>query len=89
MTYIELDKVADELYSFMSDNKLHADVYTGHDDYIAVEINWGDWKHEHLRCKWLASEFFKVKGRRVVIQTEVTEEDGTDCYSAIHRIYLR
>lgn len=88
MTIKELSELAEELYKHLSANKLHADVYADH-DYIAAEISWGDWKHEHLRCKWLAEEFFLGKGIEANIQTEVTEEDGSDCYSAVHRFYLK
>ena len=87
MTIKELYELAEELYKHLSANRLYAEVYAGH-DYIAAEISWGDWKHEHLRCKWLTEDFFSARGNHVSIQTEVTEEDGTDCYSAIHRIYL-
>lgn len=49
---------------------------------ITVHINWGDWKHEHLRCDWLVEKHFKEllewKG------DTVTETDGSDCYSATH-----
>lgn len=88
MTIKELSEFAEELYAHLSANKLFADVYAGH-DYIAVEISWGDWKHEHLCCKWLTEEFFQSKGKDINIQTEVTEEDWSDCYSAVHRIYVR
>ena len=47
---------------------------------VEVEISWGDWKHEHLRCDYLMEDL----GYRE-LSTEVTEEDGSDCYSAIHR----
>lgn len=49
------------------------------DDVIEAEIEWGDWKHDHLRADWIAAEtgFTKLGDR-------VTDEDGSDCYSAIH-----
>ena len=51
---------------------------------LCVEINWGDWKHDHLRCDWLIKENFNV----VFNSTEITEEDGSDTYSAIHRYLM-
>lgn len=45
---------------------------------VAVEIE-GDWKHDHLRTKWLMAEI----GYKQVFET-VTEEDGSDYYTAIH-----
>ena len=56
---------------------------------IEVQIDWGDWKHEHKRLDYimydiiyeynpkLASNFYKEK-------EEVTDEDGSDTYSAKH-----
>lgn len=51
---------------------------------IAIEIDHGDWKHEHLRAKWLMIDEFKA----VHAGTKVTYEDGSDCYSAIHYFYV-
>lgn len=52
---------------------------------FAVEIIWGDWKHEHLRFDWLMRENFPNLRN---INTQTTEENGTDCYSAIHYYYF-
>lgn len=48
---------------------------------VVVSIPWGDWKHEHARAKWLC----KMHGG-MVMSTVVTEEDGSDCFSAEHSI---
>lgn len=46
---------------------------------IYVQINWGDWKHEHLYCSYLMNELgYDDCGE------ETTEENGSDCYSALH-----
>lgn len=44
-----------------------------------IRIDWGDWKHEHGYADYvmLQNEFVKVS-------EDVTEEDGSDCYSSIH-----
>jgi len=47
--------------------------------FFTVNITWGDWKHEHLRCKWLLEK----KGFKQIGE-DVTEEDGSDCYSSVH-----
>ena len=52
---------------------------------LAVEVIWGDWKHEHGRLDWLVGENFSDLRS---IHTQTTEEDGTDCYSAIHYYYF-
>ena len=68
-----------KIYKYLNDNKLYpydVDVWDGE---VRVYIDWGDWKHEHLRCKYLMSEL----GYQFVDE-EVTEEDGSDTYSSIH-----
>ena len=61
-------------------NGMSAECYPHHElPVVCVEIRWGDWKHDHQRCKWLlAQEGFVSFGE------EITEDDGSDCYSAIH-----
>jgi hypothetical protein len=44
-----------------------------------VSISWGDWKHEHLWARSLMSYLGYVE-----IGSKVTEEDGSDTYSAEH-----
>ena len=46
---------------------------------VNVLIEWGDWKHDHAYCDHL----MKQKGY-VCTDEQVTEEDGSDTYSAIH-----
>lgn len=47
---------------------------------LKVEVSWGDWKHDHLFLDFLMNRLFDFS----VIATDVTEEDGGDCYSADH-----
>lgn len=46
---------------------------------VVIEIEWGDWKHEHGYADYVMKQngFTKIK-------EEVTEEDGSDCYSSNH-----
>ena len=46
---------------------------------IKIEIEWGDWKHNHLFVDHLMKAIGYTK-----IDERVTEEDGSDCYSATH-----
>ena len=64
---------------FLRDAGIFADVWEANGR-VFVEIEWGDWKHEHARAKWLMQE----NGYRH-LGTVVTEEDGSDCYSAVHQ----
>lgn len=47
---------------------------------IQVFVDNGDWKHDHLRVVHLINDNFCPDE----IREEVTEEDGSDCYSAVH-----
>ena len=50
-----------------------------HQYIVNVSISWGDWKHEHMWCKILMEYIgFREIGEML------TEEDGSDCYSATH-----
>ena len=71
-------KLADELIEYLEANQIYpSDVFAA-DTRVMVEIEWGDWKHDHLRC----DDLMKAKGYSLV-EEEITEEDGSDCYSAI------
>ena len=63
------------IQKILDSENLWAEVYPQDEETVIVEISWGDWKHEHLRMKWLLSGF-------EMLWSEVTEEDGSDCYSA-------
>ena len=64
----------------MDKDNLWADAYQYMDlPVVALEINHGDWKHEHWRADYLVSTIGGAK-----ISEKVTEEDGSDCYSSIH-----
>lgn len=64
------------------ENHLFCDVVEESGNVVVVEIEWGDWKHEHARLDWLVkSQMPELKE----VTKEITDEDGSDCYSAIHR----
>lgn len=46
---------------------------------IRINIEWGDWKHEHGYCDYVMEQMGYKKIKEIV-----TEEDGSDCYSAVH-----
>ena len=72
-----------KVYDLMRENHLHGDVW---EDFglLCIEVNWGDWKHDHLRLDWVMKENFNI----LMSATETTEENGSDCYSAIHYYVL-
>lgn len=69
----------DKTEQILNDNPMFAEICNVGETLIAVEITWGDWKHEHLRFKYLMKE----AGFEHVAE-KITEEDGGDAYSAIH-----
>ena len=46
---------------------------------FSLHIPWGDWKHSHARTDYLISLFGFA-----LLYENVTEEDGSDTYSAYH-----
>ena len=47
--------------------------------FIAIAIEWGDWKHDHLFCDHLMKKMGYTKNTE-----HLTGQDGSDCYSSIH-----
>ena len=75
-----MNNMVEKIQKVLDDNDLFGSVYNHKDlPIIYVEINWGDWKHDHLRTKCLLESIGCVYAGE-----DVTEEDGSDCYSAIH-----
>ena len=72
-------RIEEQIRKHLEDNKLFADEIRLYDDAVEVDISWGDWKHEHLRCNFLMSELGCENWGEAT-----TEEDGSDCYSATH-----
>lgn len=64
---------------YLSDNDCYADAGEDGNGNVDVFIEMGDWKHSHLWCRDLM-EYIGYKE----IAEDVTEEDGSDCYSSIH-----
>ena len=73
-TEIEL-KVA----KVFKDNDLHYEYGINPKGEVNVEVHWGDWKHDHGWCATLMGYIGYVQDDVVV-----TEDNGSDCYSARH-----
>ena len=68
-----------DISKYLHENNLYCEVYEHINGSISVEIDWGDWKHDHAYCDYLMKE----RGY-VLMDEQVTEENGSDCYSSIH-----
>ena len=78
-------KLEKELTNIFNQNHLYPEEMYVKNGEIYVYISNGDWKHEHLRCKWLVNEFIGDQGLVTVDYFErVTDDDGSDTYSAEH-----
>lgn len=76
----------EKIYELMEKHRIVGEMYCDIErNMFAVEVIWGDWKHEHARLDWLMKENFPNLRN---IHTTITEEDGSDCYSAIHYYYF-
>lgn len=84
----ELYELARRLDKKFMEEELYCETYADWNDDICFQIDWGDWKHEHLRADWIAREFFEALGYVIRITEATTEEDGSDTYSALHRVEL-
>ena len=97
MTYDEENKYLQEIWDYIRENNYHkAELDVCHTDLKGVlelfaEIRWGDWKHDHLYYGYLIEKWAALNGFQVLTRDhvcEVTEEDGSDCYSGVHRCVL-
>lgn len=70
-----------------SEHQFHS-IYGIGKNKIIVEIEWGDWKHEHMFTDDIVEEFLNEHGINIVSQSNITtEDDGSDTYSSRH-IYI-
>lgn len=82
----KLERVYEKrFYDVMRNNNLHGDVVATEDNSLGlikveVTIHWGDWKHDHAALNHVINTEFNPTD----YYQETIEEDGSDCYSAIH-----
>ena len=80
-----MERYEQELLQYLRDNNFNHEAYISNGT-LYIDIQWGDWKHDHGWCDYLIEEFFNKKPEvyKVISAVNVTEEDGSDCYSATH-----
>ena len=59
------------------------DSFTKNCKHFSIEL-FGDWKHVHAHCNNIITKLFNCN----LIREDVTYEDGSDCYGAIHTYCL-
>ena len=91
------DTIINEIYNVLKNNRIYADVYEdynfGSDDnffVLCVEINNGDWKHEHRTADNVIVNFLDNYDNVEVtnLGEDITNEDGSDTYSSIHKYHI-
>ena len=90
------DILVKEVYNVLSTNNIYADVYedsyfTDNNSFLlCVEIDNGDWKHEHRRADLIISELLDNYDNISVtkMKEEVTDDSEDDTYSAIHKYMI-
>lgn len=76
---------ADKIQEIIRKNNLRGDVEEQSESVVTVDIRWGDWKHEHGRLRYLVGQEMPELKK---VESYTTEDDGSDCYSAIHWFYF-
>jgi hypothetical protein len=70
------------LYKKLQEVGLYPDLWeerVNNEVMLVANVEWGDWKHEHHYLDHIMGEMgFSV------YKVDVTETDGSDCYSALH-----
>ena len=77
---VDISDKVEVIRNLLENAGIYADVYSTGRNSIAVDIEWGDWKHDHLACEYIIKNHFP----ECKIFAKTTEEDGSDTYSATH-----
>lgn len=72
-----MDKIK-EIQEYLKEWDVYGEVFEDGNQ-LVINIEWGDWKHDHKRC-----DYVMAKKNYLCVEEEVTEENGSDCYSANH-----
>lgn len=86
------DELVMSIYYALSDKGIYAEVWdeeshNGADFILKVQIDNGDWKHEHLRADNIIFDTVVEKYPDVEVEKideETTNSDDSDTYSSIH-----
>lgn len=80
------EEIIDRVSKALADENIYPDIWPTGKDSFAIFISWGDWKHDHLYAdKIIENTLGDVD---FSIEKEITEEDGSDTYSAIHNVTI-
>lgn len=78
--YTLLKAMEGDIIRIFKENKIWYDWWTDFTKFaICINIEWGDWKHDHRYMDYIMQQNGYVK-----FEEELTREDGSDCYDSIH-----
>ena len=70
----------EKLEKILNENEINGEIIPlFNSELTGIHVYWGDWKHDHLRL----DKVMKNNGIDLVT-TVITEDDGSDAYSATH-----
>ena len=69
----------DVIYKHLKENDADFDSIYFEDDVVSVSVEWGDWKHSHAFLDYIMKQIGYT-----LFDEQITEEDGSDCYSSVH-----
>lgn len=72
-------KSATEVRKKFAEENMYCEIHEHENGCISIEIEWGDWKHDHAYSDHLMREMGYD-----CTDEQVTEENGSDCYSSVH-----
>ena len=67
-----------ELYQYLRTKNCYYEIYETEDGFV-ISVDWGDWKHDHRYLEYIMGELDYI-----LVDKKITNEDGSDCYSADH-----
>ena len=67
-----------ELYKYLRTKNCYYEIYETEDGFV-ISVDWGDWKHDHRYLEYIMGELDYI-----LVDKKITNEDGSDCYSADH-----
>ena len=81
---MERKDIEKDIQRIFEENEMWYDCDVNLDGSVEISVVWGDWKHDHLCLNYVMRE-----NGYILIDEKVTEEDGSDAYSAVHTFLKR
>lgn len=72
-----INKIKEKIKDIFATNGIIHEWWVQDDGNVVVEVIWGDWRNDHM-----ALDHVMTENNFALIERIITEEDGTDAYSA-------